>query len=102
MSEQSRDGQARVVGISVDGLGVEAREGDSVAVAMLRADLGWTRRSAVSGAPRAAYCLMGVCFDCLVTIDGRASQQGCLVRVREGMRVERPVGLPRPLRAPAP
>ena len=31
---------------------------------------------------------MGVCFDCLVTIDGVGNRQGCLVPVREGMRVE--------------
>jgi sarcosine oxidase subunit alpha len=32
--------------------------------------------------------MMGVCFDCLVTIDGEGNRQACLVRVREGMRVE--------------
>ena len=43
-------------------------------------------RRRVSGAPRAPYCMMGVCFDCLVTIDGVGNRQGCLVPVREGMR----------------
>jgi len=42
----------------------------------------------VDGAPRAPYCMMGVCFECLVTIDGVGSRQACLVRVAEGMRVE--------------
>ena len=42
----------------------------------------------MSGKPRAPYCLMGVCFDCLVTIDGVGSRQACLVPVREGMAVE--------------
>jgi predicted molibdopterin-dependent oxidoreductase YjgC len=32
--------------------------------------------------------MMGVCFDCLVVIDGRPNQQGCLVAVHEGMRIE--------------
>jgi hypothetical protein len=31
--------------------------------------------------------MMGVCFDCLVTIDGVGNRQGCLVRVRDGMQV---------------
>ncbi len=31
---------------------------------------------------------MGVCFDCLVTIDGVGGRQACLVPVREGMKVE--------------
>jgi sarcosine oxidase subunit alpha len=32
--------------------------------------------------------MMGVCFDCLVTIDGIGSRQACLVPVREGMAIE--------------
>ncbi|MEZ5620583.1 MAG: (2Fe-2S)-binding protein [Burkholderiaceae bacterium] len=40
-----------------------------------------------SRAPRAPMCLMGVCFDCLVEIDGRPNVQACMVEVREGMRV---------------
>jgi sarcosine oxidase subunit alpha len=35
---------------------------------------------------------MGVCFDCLVTVDGVGSRQGCLVPVREGMMVETQIG----------
>ena len=46
----------------------------------------------VAGAPRAPYCLMGVCFECLVTVDGVGSRQGCLVPVREGMKVETQIG----------
>ena len=45
-------------------------------------------RRAVSGAPRLPYCMMGVCFDCLVTIDGVGNRQGCLVPVAEGMQIE--------------
>ena len=76
------------VTLVIDGKAVEAREGDTVAAAMLAAGLGHCRTTPVSGAPRGAYCMMGVCFDCLVTIDGVGNRQGCLVRVREGMRVE--------------
>jgi len=32
--------------------------------------------------------MMGVCFDCLVTIDGIGNRQACLVHVREGMAIE--------------
>ena len=41
-------------------------------------------RTPVTGAPRAPYCLMGVCFDCLVTIDGVGNRQGCLVAGARG------------------
>src|SRR6188508_895735 len=76
-----------VVGITVDGRPVEAREGDSVAAAMLAAGIDRCRETPVTGAPRAPYCMMGVCFDCLVTVDGVGNRQGCLVPVREGMQI---------------
>ena len=76
-----------VVRLTVDGRAIEAREGDTVAAAMLAADIETCRTTPVSGAPRAPYCMMGVCFDCLVTVDGVGNRQGCLTRVTEGMRV---------------
>jgi D-hydroxyproline dehydrogenase subunit gamma len=74
--------------IFVDGRRVAAREGDTVSAALLASGLDVRRATAVSGAPRLPYCMMGVCFDCLVTIDGVGNRQGCLVPVRAGMRVE--------------
>ena len=76
------------VAITVDGKAVAARTGDTVAAALLVAGIEHCRTTPVTGAPRAPYCLMGVCFDCLVTIDGVGSRQACLVPVREGMKVE--------------
>ena len=76
------------VTIVIDGKPVEAREGDSVAAALLTAGIDHCRETPVSGARRAPYCMMGVCFDCLVTIDGVGNRQACLVLVREGMQIE--------------
>jgi sarcosine oxidase subunit alpha len=76
------------VAITVDGNAVNARAGDTVAAALLAAGIDHCRTTPVSGAPRAPYCLMGVCFDCLVTVDGVGSRQACLVAVRPGMKVE--------------
>lgn len=74
--------------ITVDGEPVQARSGDTVAAALLAAGIDRCRMTPVSGAPRAPYCLMGVCFECLVVIDGVGSRQACLVPVRDGMAVE--------------
>jgi sarcosine oxidase subunit alpha len=76
------------VAITVDGKAVAARSGDTVAAALLVAGIDHCRTTPVTGAPRAPYCLMGVCFDCLVTIDGVGSRQACLVPVHDGMKVE--------------
>ena len=74
--------------LKVDGREIRAREGDTVAAALLAAGIKHIRTTPVSGTPRAPYCLMGVCFDCLVTIDGVGSRQACLIPVRDGMTVE--------------
>ena len=78
----------RSVQFIVDGTVVEAREGDSVSAALLASGLDVRRATAVSGEPRLPYCMMGVCFECLVMIDGVGSRQGCLVPVADGMRIE--------------
>ena len=54
---------------------------------------GPTRSTPVGGVPRAPYCMMGVCFECLMVIDGVPSRQACMVTVREGMRIERQTGV---------
>lgn len=68
------------------------RPGDSVAAALLAAGASSLRESPVDESPRAPYCMMGVCFECLVEIDGRQNQQSCLTRARSGMVVNRQHG----------
>ena len=80
------------VALVVDGVACTARAGDTVAAAMLAAGLLACRTTPVTGAPRGPYCLMGVCFDCLVAIDGVPNRQACLVTVADGMRIERQQG----------
>jgi len=74
--------------IFIDGTATPARHGDTVAAAMLGSGYVACRTTAVSGAPRGPYCLMGVCFDCLVKIDGDANRQACMTTVQDGMRIE--------------
>jgi D-hydroxyproline dehydrogenase subunit gamma len=76
------------VAITIDGTPFSARQGDSVAAALLLAGHAVCGTTAVTGQKRAPYCLMGVCFECLVTIDGDGARQACLVSVRDGMRIE--------------
>ena len=87
MFRRLHDGAAPTVRITVDGRDVGAREGDSVAAAMLAAGFVGCRTTPITGAPRAPFCMMGACFDCLVTVDGVGSRQGCMVAVREGMAI---------------
>lgn len=61
--------------------------GRSVAAALLAAGVSRFRATPVSGSPRAPYCMMGACFECLVEIDGVPSRQSCMVEVKDGMRI---------------
>lgn len=65
-----------------------ARDGESIATALLAHGIRITRATAVSGAARGPYCMMGACFDCLAEVDGRTGVQTCLTTVRDGMRVK--------------
>lgn len=76
------------VSLVVDGRTLRAHAGDTLAAALLANGILACRATPVSGAPRAPYCMMGVCFDCLVTVDGVGNRQACLLRVRDGMAVE--------------
>ncbi len=76
------------VEIFIEGQKFTARAGDTVAAALLALGVDARRATAVSGAPRLPYCMMGVCFDCLVTIDGIGNRQGCLIPVAPGMQIE--------------
>ncbi|MEM1428397.1 MAG: FAD-dependent oxidoreductase [Pseudomonadota bacterium] len=71
-----------------DGREIPAAPGDSIAAALAAAgtaDLGQRR----SGAPRGLYCGMGVCHDCLVTVDGRRGVRACMATARNGLDVRR-------------
>ena len=47
----------------------------------------------VSRQPRGIFCNMGICFDCLIEIDGRPNLRACQSTVTEGMRVSRQYGV---------
>ena len=80
---------AESIVVYVDGEPVHVSPYDTAASAALKAGLGYTRTAPVTAEKRAPYCMMGVCFECLMVIDGMASRQACMVRVTPGMRIER-------------
>jgi predicted molibdopterin-dependent oxidoreductase YjgC len=97
MFRRLRDDPRAAVTIELDGETLTALEGDTVAAAMLTAGVGHTLTTPVGGKARLPYCMMGVCFDCLMEIDGVPNRQACLVRVRDGMKVRRQLGARAPV-----
>ena len=74
------------VSFTFDGRATEAHAGESVAAALLAAGVRTLRRAPVDGGPRGAFCLIGVCQECLVEIDGRRVES-CRAEAREGLDV---------------
>lgn len=81
------------VTLSVDGISIDARSDDTVASALLAAEIQVFRTMPRTGEPRGGFCFVGRCADCLMTIDGQPNVMACQTTVRQGMRVERQIGL---------
>ena len=80
------------VEIVLDGVPTDAYEGETVATVLI-AEGHHATRTTVGGEPRGVFCGMGVCFDCLVVVDGVPNTRACMTWVRDGMQVSRQDGL---------
>ena len=80
--------RGRPVNITVDGKALEAYEGETVATALLAAGIRTFRLTRKKAEPRSVYCGMGVCYECLVTVDGVHGIRACVTQVADGMHVE--------------
>lgn len=77
-----------LVPVTFDGQEYLLPEGADLASALLAAGVRSLRNTPVSGEPRAPFCMMGSCFECLVLIDG-VTHQACMTEVSSGLVVER-------------
>jgi predicted molibdopterin-dependent oxidoreductase YjgC len=66
---------------------VEAFPGETIAAALLAAEIRTLRRTEKTDMPRGLFCGMGVCFDCLVVVNGRPHLRACLTEAKQGMCV---------------
>jgi aerobic-type carbon monoxide dehydrogenase small subunit (CoxS/CutS family) len=74
--------------LTVDGQPVTGYAGETVATVLLAAGRRIFRHTPHQQQRRGLFCGMGLCYDCLVTIDGTPHQRACLVRAAAGMRIE--------------
>jgi aerobic-type carbon monoxide dehydrogenase small subunit (CoxS/CutS family) len=75
--------------ITIDGEPVMAYPGETLATALLSTGQRTFRATSKTGAPRGLYCGMGVCFDCLVMLDGRPNVRACVTLAQPGAQVKR-------------
>ncbi|MBP2297507.1 FAD-dependent oxidoreductase [Azospirillum picis] len=74
------------IDIDYDGRRITAHAGETIAAALAAHGVAAYRHTR-DGGRRGLYCGMGACFECLVTVDGRANQRACLTKVADGQRI---------------
>ncbi len=74
------------VPFTFDGRPLAGFEGETLAAALTAAGILGLRRTR-DGAPRGVFCGMGICFECVVDVDGRPGQRACLTKLAAGMKV---------------
>ncbi|GAA3167416.1 MULTISPECIES: (2Fe-2S)-binding protein [Streptomyces] len=70
--------------LTFDGRTVPGLPGRSIAATLWAAGILSWRTTRIHGRPRGAFCGIGACYDCLVTVNGRPNQRACLVPARPG------------------
>ena len=84
--------RGKSITLQIDGQAVTAFEGETIAAVLLARGQRVFRRSA-GGQPRGLFCGMGICYDCLVTVNGTANLRACVTPVADGMVVDTHTGL---------
>ncbi|TDC06578.1 (2Fe-2S)-binding protein [Nonomuraea longispora] len=73
--------------ITVDGRSVPVVPGQTIGAALHAAGVRSWRSTRFGGRPRGLFCGIGVCFDCLVSVNGRAPERACLLEAAPGDEV---------------
>ncbi|MGW1762646.1 (2Fe-2S)-binding protein [Streptomyces sp. NPDC002073] len=68
--------------LDFDGRALPAQSGQTIAAVLWGAGIMAWRTTRQGGSPRGAFCGIGSCYDCLVTVNGRPNQRACLVAAR--------------------
>ena len=79
--------------IEVNGILAPAHQGETVASVMLASGSRALRNTRKEGRPRGIFCGIGVCYDCLMVVDGRANVRACMTRAVPGMKVRTQQGI---------
>jgi len=82
LAEQGRP----TVKLKVDGMPIEALQGDTLMVALLT-QVSALRQSEFDPGRRAGFCLMGACQDCWVWTRSGERLRACSNEVREGLDI---------------
>ena len=78
----------REVTFTFNGEPFKGIEGQSIAAALMALGVRELRKTRFEEEPRLIFCGIGICFDCVVVVNGIANQRACLVEISEGAKIE--------------
>jgi len=78
----------REVTFTFNGQSLKGTEGQSIAAALMATGVRELRKTRFEEEPRLIFCGIGICFDCVVVVDGVANQRACLVEIADGAKIE--------------
>jgi len=78
----------REVTFTFNGENFKGVEGQSIAAALMATGIRELRKTRFNEEPRLIFCGIGICFDCVVIVDGVANQRACLVEIVDGAKIE--------------
>ena len=80
--------RGEAISITIDGHKVEAYSGETIATVLLTSGHNIFQHTGEALLPRSLYCGMGICFNCLVTVDGVPNILACVTQATAGMSIE--------------
>lgn len=75
--------------VEIDGQTVTAYHGETIATVLIASGYRLVRHSSITGEPRGLNCGMGLCYECLVTVNGKANLRACVTPISPGDCIER-------------
>jgi predicted molibdopterin-dependent oxidoreductase YjgC len=83
------------VDFTLDGQSRRAAEGQTIAAALMAEGVVAWRTTRFGERPRGILCGIGVCYDCLITVNGEPNLRACITRLEPGDDVRRQAGVGR-------
>lgn len=80
--------RGKSIEVTINGRKAHAYVGELVSTALLAEGVAIFAHKHTTGRPSGVYCGMGVCYECLVTIDGAGNLRACQTLVADGMTIE--------------
>jgi sarcosine oxidase subunit alpha len=76
------------VTVQINDQAVTAFAGETIAAVLLVEGQRIFRHTRKTNEPRSLFCGMGICYDCLVTVDNMPNIRACVTQIREGMVIQ--------------